>query len=453
MHFFRRIREALRTPWQRTLYLMFLAQLVTAIGFSSIFPFFPLYVKSLGSSFGIDLNLLSGLVFSSQAFTMMIASPFWGALADRYGRKLMVERAMFGGSVVLFLMGFVVSAEQLVLLRAIQGLVTGTVAAANALVASSTPREHVGFSMGLIQVGQGAGVALGPIIGGMLADRFGYAAAFWLPGLLLLLAGFLVLFGVKEKFEPNLSQKRVMAGFIQEWRSIFALAGVPITYVLQFLSQLGTNLLLPILPLFIPTILGPSQDLNTFTGLVVGATAATSTVSSIYFGRLGDRKGQRKILIGSLAIGGLFYIPEIFANAGWQVLVLQALVGVAAGGIVPSISALQARFTHHGMEGAVYGLDNSIGSGARALAPMIGSGIAVVSSLRARFPRYRHDSYYSCGHLLIVSAQTTTGDRQCDQTGKWENTTPGTANFPCVQRDQSFLIGISISEPKNFGGV
>ncbi|MBE0699072.1 MAG: MFS transporter, partial [Anaerolineaceae bacterium] len=140
----------MKTPWQRTLYIMFTAQLLTAIGFSSIFPFFPLYVKQLGSSLGISLELLAGLVFSSQAFTMMIAAPIWGALADRYGRKLMVERAMFGGSFILLLMALVTSAEQLVLLRAIQGLVTGTVSAGNALVASVTPREHAGYGMGLL---------------------------------------------------------------------------------------------------------------------------------------------------------------------------------------------------------------------------------------------------------------------------------------------------------------
>jgi len=400
MLWFQKIRYALKTPWQRTLYIMFVAQLMTAIGFSSIFPFFPLYVKQLGSSFGLNLDMLAGLVFSSQAFTMMIASPIWGALADRYGRKLMVERAMFGGSVILLLMAFVQSAEQLVLLRAIQGLVTGTVAAANALVASGTPREHAGYGMGLLQVGQGAGIAFGPIIGGAVADRFGYAAAFYVTAVLLLLGGLLVLIGVKEPFEKRpLQAKGRAAGVLRAWRDIFALPGVPVTFVLQFLSQLGTNLLTPVLPLFIPTVIGASQDLNTFTGLVVGATAATSTVSSIYFGRLGDRVGHRVILIGSLVVGGLFYIPEVIVNTGWQILALQALVGVAAGGIVPSISALQARFTHRGMEGAVYGLDNSIGSGARSLAPMIGAGIAVSWSLRAAFP--------ITGGIMILAAFTT----------------------------------------------
>jgi DHA1 family multidrug resistance protein-like MFS transporter len=111
MQYLRKIHYTLQTPWQRTLYIMFAAQLMTAVGFSSIFPFFPLYVHELGSSTGMNLDVLAGLVFSSQAFTMMLAAPIWGTIADRYGRKLMVERAMFGGSIILLLMAFVRSAE------------------------------------------------------------------------------------------------------------------------------------------------------------------------------------------------------------------------------------------------------------------------------------------------------------------------------------------------------
>lgn len=396
MQYLRKIHYTLQTPWQRTLYIMFAAQLMTAVGFSSIFPFFPLYVHELGSSTGMNLDVLAGLVFSSQAFTMMLAAPIWGTIADRYGRKLMVERAMFGGSIILLLMAFVRSAEELVLLRAIQGLVTGTVAAANALVASVTPRDQAGYGMGLLQVGQGAGVALGPIIGGAVADYFGYAAAFYVTALLLLLGGVLVLFGVKEPFERRPVADKTRPGLLAAWREVFAFPGVPVTYLMQFLAQLGSNLLTPILPLFIPTLLGPDAETNTFTGLVVGVTAAASTLSSLYLGRLGDRIGHRTILITSLITAGLLYIPQFLSRAGWQVLILQTLIGVAAGGIAPSISALYVRFTRPGLEGAVYGLDNSIGSGARSLAPMIGSAIAVLWGLRAAFP--------IAGGLMILAA-------------------------------------------------
>ncbi|RPJ51152.1 MAG: MFS transporter, partial [Chloroflexi bacterium] len=284
MYFLRRIRYAFAIPWQRTLYIMFIAQLMTAIGFSSIWPFFPLYVNELGSSTGMSLELLAGLVFSAQAFTMMIASPVWGNLADRYGRKLMVERAMFGGSAILLLMGFVQSAEQLVILRAIQGLITGKIAAANALGGSVAPHEHAGYGMGLLQVGQGTGVALGPIIGGVIADRWGYSATFYVTAVLLLLGGRLVFFGVQEHFKPRPAGAKGQAGLRAAWREIYSFAGVPVTFVLQFFSQLGFNLLAPILPLFIPTLLGPAQEINTFTGLVVGINAAAATISSLFFG-------------------------------------------------------------------------------------------------------------------------------------------------------------------------
>ena len=145
---------------------MFFAQVMTGVGFSSIFPFLPLYVQELGSAWGLSIDLLAGLVFSGQAFTMMLTAPLWGSIADRFGRKLMVERAMFGGVIILGMMAFARSGEDLVILRAVQGMITGTVAAVNALVAATAPREHAGYAMGFTQVGLGAGVALGPMIGG-----------------------------------------------------------------------------------------------------------------------------------------------------------------------------------------------------------------------------------------------------------------------------------------------
>jgi DHA1 family multidrug resistance protein-like MFS transporter len=81
------------TSWRRTLGLLAAVQFSSAMGFSIIFPFLPLYLQELGTSTRLSLEVLSGLIYSVQAVTMTIASPFWGAVADRYGRKLMVVRA------------------------------------------------------------------------------------------------------------------------------------------------------------------------------------------------------------------------------------------------------------------------------------------------------------------------------------------------------------------------
>jgi DHA1 family multidrug resistance protein-like MFS transporter len=379
------LRKVFQVGWQRTLIIVFIAQVVTAIGFSSIFPFLPLYVESLGSSTDLSIEFLAGLVYSAQALTMMIASPFWGALADRVGRKPMVERAMFGGAAIILIMAFVQNAEQLVALRTLQGAVTGVVAASNALVASTTPRNRTGFAMGLLLVSMGTGVALGPLIGGSIADALGYSAAFFVTAALLFIAGILVHFGIDEKFVPPEMGGEKSFRFFKGWREIFSTTGVPRTYGLSFLYMLGRMMVVPIAPLFIASLMEDDALLNTFTGLVIGASAATITISAAILGRLGDKTGHRRIVGVSAALAALLYFAQSFVNAPWQMLVLQALVGVFLGGITPAISALLARYTRQGEEGAVYGLNNSIQSAGRMLAPLLGASVAAWFDLRAAF--------------------------------------------------------------------
>lgn len=365
-------------PWQRTLYIMIFAQLTSSVGFSIMFPFLPRYVEALGSSTGLSLELLAALVFSSQALTMTIASPFWGAVSDRYGRKPMVERAAYSGAVTLALMAFAPNAEILVLLRALQGFLTGTVSAGNALVASSVPRERVGYAMGLLQLGLGSGVAVGPFLGGVLADAFGYRATFVVTAVLLTVSGLMVTFGVKEDFrrpEPGAVKR---GGMRSSWGNILRAPGVKTLYGLSFLGWLGRNMLTPILPLFIATLPFTSGGINTTIGLIVGVAAATGTLSAVYLGRLGDRIGHRRILVVCTAVAALLYLPQSFVTEVWQLLVLQALAGIAVGGFTPSLAALLSRSTEAGQEGSVYGLDNAIVSASRTAAPLLGAGVVLL---------------------------------------------------------------------------
>ncbi len=370
--------------WKRTLAIMFIAQLFSAVGFSILFPFFPLYVAELGTTTGLSLEFWSGMVFSSQAITMTLVSPFWGTVADRYGRKLMVERAMFGGAILLLLMVFVQSAEQLVLLRALQGLITGTVSAANSLVAACAPRERMGYAMGVLQVGQWGGIALGPVIGGTLADAFGYRIPFAVTAGLLLISGILVLFGVQENFDRK-TLTRARMSFLSEWRHVVTMAGVMPTFGLRFLNALVRSMLVPILALFIVTLMNTTDGVNSMTGIIIGIESGAATLSAVYLGRLGDRIGHRQIIIASALAATIFYIPQIFVTEAWQLLVLQGMTGIAMGGLIAAPSALLAQYTDPGEEGAVYGIDNSVVSGARALAPLIGAGIAAWLGYRGVF--------------------------------------------------------------------
>ncbi len=376
--------ETAPTSWQHTLVILFIIQLLTAGGFASIFPFLPLYVEDLGSTTGLSVEVASGLVFSGAGLAMMIAAPIWGSLADRYGRKRMIQRATFSGAILLAAMGFVRSAEELILLRVAQGFMTGVITANAALLAAITPRARAGYAMGMLQMALGSGLAFGPLAGGALADLFGYRPAFLITGALLLVGGLLASFGIREQFTPAASV-RGLAALVGGWRQVLARPGVGVTYLMRFVSQLGRMMIIPIAPFFILTLPGSAERLNTYVGLALGLTAGASTLSAAFLGKLGDEIGHRKVLKFSLLACGLCYLPQGGVSEVWQLMALLTLSGVALGGVIPSISALLANYTVPGEEGAAYGLENSINAAGSAVAPALGGAVAAGFGLPATF--------------------------------------------------------------------
>jgi DHA1 family multidrug resistance protein-like MFS transporter len=316
---------------------------------------------------------------------MAIASPFWGVVADRFGRKLMVMRATLGGAVVILLMGFVTNVEQLVALRAVQGLLTGVIAAANALVASVAPRERTGYAMGLLQVGLWSGVSTGPLVGGILSDLLGFRVTFVATSAVLLFSGVSVWLGVQDPFVRHDRAQPGSLHFLQDWARVLSNARLDCTLGLRFLVATGRAILEPLLPLFVALLAAESVRVGTLTGLIVGASSAASIATSLSLGRLGDRIGHGRVVFWCAGVAAASYAPQAFVSGVWQLLWLQTLTGASAGGLITSLSALLARDARSGDEGCVYGIDNSITSVGRTLAPLLGAACAVWFSLRGAF--------------------------------------------------------------------
>ncbi len=372
--------------WKRNLAVIWVAELLAIAGFSVAFPFLPYYIQELGISGEGQVELWSGVIIAAQGVTMTVFAPIWGSLADRYGRKLMVERATFGGALILSAMALVTNVQQLVLLRALQGVFTGTVAAATTLVASSTPRERAGYALGLLQMAVWIGASVGPLLGGLIADSLGYRAVFWVTGGLLLVAGVTVWRFVHEDFTPPArDQKTRGGGFLEGWKVVLATQGLLALFATRIAVRLGSSLTTPILPLFIQGLVPPDGRVASITGLISGAAAATSAVSAVLVGRASDRLGYRSVLLVSAALTAALFVPHYFVTDPWQLLFLQALVGFSLGGVVAAHSTALANLSPEGRQGAVYGIDTSAISAASAVAPMIGAGVAAAYGLRLPF--------------------------------------------------------------------
>lgn len=232
-------------------------------------------------------------------------------------------------------------------------------------------------------MGRATGVAVGPIIGGVLGDLFGFRESFWITGTLLALAGLAVLLWVQEDFKPTPRESGHSA--VGEFRRLLKAPGMGGLYELGFLRSLGQTMIFPLLSLFVVQLVGTEEGAATRTGIIIGVASLTGAMSAVYLGRLGDRLGHTRILLGSAIAALLLYLPQPFVTSVWQLGVLQALSGFAIGGMLPTIAALMNLWAPAGNQGATYGLDNSVNAAARGLAPMVAAAVALWFGLRGVF--------------------------------------------------------------------
>ena len=164
--------------WKRNLIILSVVQILAMAGMSMVIPFLPFFVSDLGVVDPSAQRWWAGLVLGVPMFFAAIMGPVWGTVGDRWGRKAMIVRAILGTGIMILCMGFVGNVYQLVVLRIIQGALGGFVSASITLVAVLTPRERSGLAVGTIMGSVFAGNAVGPLLGGTIADLFGYRAVF-----------------------------------------------------------------------------------------------------------------------------------------------------------------------------------------------------------------------------------------------------------------------------------
>ena len=361
------------TNWQRNLVVLWIGELIAISGFSVTLPFLPYYVQELGITELDRVAFWAGLLTTAQSTTMALVAPLWGLLADRYGRKIMVVRAMFGGAVIISLMGVSQNVYQLLVLRAIQGMLTGTVPAATTLVASSTPPHRRGYALGMLQMAIYLGSTVGPFVGGLIADNLGYRATFWVTGGLLLVAGILTAALVREEFTPPERERtRMWEGLllVLRTRALMALYGV------RVLLGMAVQIVGPMFSLFVQSISSPDVRVASLAGTIAGLASLTGALSAVFLGRASDRVGSRRILLLCSIASGALYALMAGVRTPVQLGVLRALAGISAGGILASVSALQASLAPAGRYGAVYGVNTSLMAAANAISPMIGATMA-----------------------------------------------------------------------------
>ncbi len=369
--------ERVLNHWKSTLYAVGAGEFLAVAGFTTSTPITPFFLQDLGVTDPTRLKLLAGLVQALPSISLVFFSPIWGGIADNYGRKPMLMRAMFGGTLVMLLMGMVTSPWQLVVLKTIQGCITGTIAAATIMVAAIAPQEEVGYSLGLLQMAIFLGASLGPLIGGTIADLFGRRATFYATSVLLLAAGIVVARFATDSFTPPARRKSIAASLLPDFRPLSRSRALWSLMAVIAADQIAGSVVSPFLPLYIQKISTAAAHVGTTTGVIIGLGAVASALAAIIVGRFSYRLGYRRVLIVCMTGAAVFIIPQAFVQTPVQLLFLRIASCFFVGGNLPSVNALIAQRVEPGKQGSIYGISSSISSGSNALGPVIGASIAL----------------------------------------------------------------------------
>lgn len=377
--------------WRRNLYAMWFAQATGMSTLSFIMSFIPLYVVHLGVKNPAAAARWAGLLMGTSAFFATFSGPLWGSLADRIGRKPMVERVLISNSVITLLMAFAGNVYVFFFLRVIQGMLGGFYSAAIALVTSFTPPEKTGFALGLFQTAMTAGYTLGPLIGGVLADRVGFRNTFLIMACFSLTAFFIVHFLVRENFRPSSSHREPL---LQSLRRTLQIPGLLPVLLVNFGVQFSLMAIGPIIPLFIKELGTGSSYLASFSGLVIAVGGLCGSLSALIAGNLSDRFPAKRVM-AILATGGtVAFVLQGLARSPWQLLLFRGLTGLFMGGMIPAANTLINTMIPRDRKGSAFGLTTSFSLLGNVLGPVCGGLLSSLTGFR--------------GVFLVIAALTAT---------------------------------------------
>ena len=342
--------------WKALVWFLTLTSVFMSASYTMLVPFLPMYlIEELGVA-QADVNIWSGIIFSTTFLISAIMAPIWGALADKKSHKAMAVRAAVCLAISYVWGGFVQTPWELFAMRAFQGFSAGLWPACLAIMTSTAPRDKMGWCLGLMQGGMTAGGVFGPLIGGLLAEFFGMRASFYFAGAALgLIALGLILFikgGEQKKIQAAADKKKNDGGSLK-------LLKVPVIQRMLFAAgvvQLAVMLVQPVLPLYIAELQGSMDNIVMVSGIVFSVVGISGVFAAPIWGRLGTNIGYRWALYVALFGGGVFGIIQAIPGDITPFVIWRFVGGIFFAGIFPAINALLAENTLPNERGRVYGL-------------------------------------------------------------------------------------------------
>ena len=350
--------------------VLLLVVFVNLVGFGVLMPILPFYAEAFHAP-----AWQVTWMFAAFSIGNFFAEPIWGRLSDRIGRRPILLGTIFCSGLGFIALAFAPNIWVALLIRLASGLTTGNLSTIQSYIADITPPRLRSGRIGLLGAAFALGFVAGPAMGGLLAHPqyglAGFRAPLLVAGALSILAAAGVAVLVRESRERGQTagdglrlslvaeaRRHPVLGraLVVTFLYTAAFAAAESTFGLWAQNRFGW---------------GPRQRSYAFASVAITAALAQAFVT----GRLTRRYGEAMMLAAGLAIISVTLALQPLGGGMNRAIVLLALTVFGQALALPNISALISRTTSPDRQGAMLGLNMSVGAASRAIGPVIGGAL------------------------------------------------------------------------------
>ena len=355
--------------YRRNIYILCVSIFLATMSWNQVVPFLPKFLQQIGA--GRHLNLWIGVVFAVQSVAAMIMMPLWGKIGDTYGRKPMIIRAGLCLAGVYFGMSLCHAPWQLVLCRFLNGALTGFIPGSMALIATNTPEQEAPRCIATAQTASNVGLIIGPMVGAVLAMRFGYRGSMVVSGTAVLVSTLLVWLLVAEPNKVSVVEK---TSLIQDFGiALRSRVQRSIMFVVM-LSWIYGAAISPYLILHLESLGKGTPDW--LPAAIFALPAAAFVLAAYRWTTVGEWWGYDRTILVGLVGGGMGALALFFVRDIRLFGAIYFTTGICTATLGPSIAAITCTRVEESFRGRAYGIQQSAGTLGGLFSPLVAGLIA-----------------------------------------------------------------------------
>ena len=318
---------------------LFFSLFATITGVGIVVPLLPVFAQDMGAS-----GIYIGMIFGAFSLSRTIFLPYFGKLSDRKGRRPFIISGLSAYTVISFIFILARNVEGLIIVRLIQGVASAMIMpVVQAYIGDITPAGREGFTMGLFNTAMFLGLSFGPLLGGLIKDRFSLDFAFISMGGLSLVGFLLCYFWLPPTYTEKIFRKsrhndpRNDKTKSLAWRQIYTDRSIVAVFVFRFVYAACIGIVWGFLPVFADSEFKLSSS---SIGILVMIGVFISGLMHVPMGLLADRLDKRLMVIFGGLIVSYSVLSFLWSDGFESLLTASVCFGIGGGISMPAHSAI-----------------------------------------------------------------------------------------------------------------